>query len=73
MKYLLVFTACSMLNGNCLDTLSTGKTFDSFRECSIAGYDMILDQAHRYPPLQFEADLPAFLFDCIPIVKKETT
>ena len=73
MKFLLVFTACSMLNGNCLDTLSTGKTFDSFRECSIAGYDMILDQAHRYPPLQFEADQPAFLFDCIPIVKKETT
>ena len=73
MKFLLVFTACSMVSSNCLDTLSTGKTFDSFRECSIAGYDMILDQAHRYPPIQFEIDQPAFLFDCIPIVKKETT
>ncbi len=27
MKFLLVFTVCSMVNGNCLDTMSTGKKF----------------------------------------------
>ena len=55
-----------MVNNQCLDTLSTGRAFDTFRECSIAGYEMILDQAHRFAPLQFEVDKPAFLFDCMP-------
>ena len=56
-----------MVNGNCLDTLSTGKQFDTFRECSMVGYDLIKDQALRFSPLQFEIDKPAFLFDCIEI------
>ena len=67
MKFLLVITVCSMVNGNCLDTLSTGKQFDTFRECSMVGYDLIKDQALRFSPLQFEIDKPAFLFDCIEI------
>jgi hypothetical protein len=67
MNFLLVFTVCSMVTTNCLDTLSTGKKFDTFRECSMAGYDLIKDQALIFPTLQFEIDKPAFLFDCIEI------
>jgi hypothetical protein len=67
MNFLLVFTVCSMVTTNCLDTLSTGKKFDTFKECSMAGYDLIKDQALIFPPLQFEIDKPAFLFDCIEI------
>ena len=66
MNFLLVFTVCSMVNGNCLDTLSTGKQFDTFRECSMVGYDLIKDQALKFPLLKYEVDKPAFLFDCIP-------
>ena len=55
-----------MLNNQCLDTLSTGKSFTTFRECSIAGYEMILEQSKMFHPLQYEIDKPAFLFDCIP-------
>ena len=67
MNFLLVITVCSMVNGNCLDTMSTGKKFETFRECSMAGYDLIKDQALIFPPLQYEVDKPAFLFDCIEI------
>lgn len=56
-----------MVTTNCLDTISTGKKFDTFRECSMAGYDLIKDQALIFPPLQYEIDKPAFLFDCIEI------
>jgi hypothetical protein len=56
-----------MVTTNCLDTISTGKKFDTFRECSMAGYDLIKDQALIFPPLQFEIDKPVFLFDCIEI------
>jgi hypothetical protein len=33
----------------------------------MAGYDLIKDQALIFPPLQYEIDKPAFLFDCIEI------
>ena len=56
-----------MVTTNCLDTISTGKKFDTFRECSMAGYDLIKYQAIIFPPLQYEIDKPAFLFDCIEI------
>ena len=65
MNFLLVITVCSMVTTNCLDTLSTGKKFDTFRECSMAGYDFIKDQALIFPPLQFEIDKPAFLFQIV--------
>ncbi len=50
MKFLLIFTICSMVNGNCLDVMSTGKKFDSFRECTIAGYEFIAEQKYATLP-----------------------
>jgi hypothetical protein len=65
MNFLLVFTVCSMVTTNCLDTLSTGKKFDTFRECTIAGYDFIIEQNKLFPLDQFEKVKPSFHFDCI--------
>lgn len=65
MKFLLVFTICSMVNGNCLDTMSTGKKFDTFRECTLTGYDFITEQNKLFPLDQFEQTKPSFNFDCI--------
>lgn len=71
MKFLLVYTACSMITTNCIDTLSTGKTFDTFRECSIAGYELISEQNKIFPKEQFDKVRPAFLFDCIETFGKD--
>ena len=65
MKFLLVFTVCSMVNGNCLDTMSTGKKFDTFRECTIAGYVFIAEQNKLFPIDQFDKVKPAYSFDCV--------
>jgi hypothetical protein len=64
MNFLLVFTVCSMVNGNCLDTMSTGKKFNTFRECTIAGYEFIAQQNKLFPLDQFEKVKPSFHFDC---------
>jgi hypothetical protein len=64
MNFLLVFTVCSMVNGNCLDTMSTGKKFNTFRECTIAGYEFIAEQNKLFPLDQFEKVKPSFHFDC---------
>ncbi len=54
-----------MVTTNCLDTLSTGKHFDTFRECSMAGYEFIAEQNKLFPLDQFEKVKPSFHFDCI--------
>jgi hypothetical protein len=64
MNFLLVFTVCSMVNGNCLDTMSTGKKFNTFRECTIAGYEFIAEQNKLFPLDQFDKVKPSFHFDC---------
>ena len=64
MNFLLVFTVCSMVNSNCLDTMSTGKKFDTFRECTIAGYEFIAEQNKLFPIDQFDKVKPSFHFDC---------
>lgn len=65
MKFLLVFTVCSMVNGNCLDTMSTAKKFDTLRDCTIAGYDFIAEQNKIFPIDQFDNVKPSFSFDCV--------
>ena len=65
MNFLLVFAVCSIINGNCLDTISTGKKFNTFRECTIAGYEFIAEQNKLFPLDQFEKVKPSFHFDCI--------
>ena len=65
MNFLLVFAVCSIINGNCLDTMSTGKKFNTFRECTIAGYEFIAEQNKLFPLDQFEKVKPSFHFDCI--------
>jgi len=45
--------------------MNTGKKFDTFRECTIAGYDFIAEQNKLFPIDQFEKVKPSFHFDCI--------
>ena len=65
MKFLLVFTVCSMVNTNCLDTMSTAKKFDTLRDCTIAGYEFIAEQNKIFPIDQFDNVKPSFSFDCV--------
>lgn len=64
MKYLLIFTICSMMDGSCLPIKSTGRTFDTFKQCSLAGYEMIHIFAKEFDKDMFEEIRPAFIFDC---------
>ena len=72
MKFLLVFTVCSMVNGNCLEVMSTGKKFDTFRECTIVGYEFIAEQNKLFPIDQFEKTKPSFHFDCLETLEQST-
>jgi hypothetical protein len=72
MNFLLVFAVCSIINGNCLDTMSTGKKFNTFRECTIAGYEFIAEQNKLFPLDQFEKVKPSFHFDCIETAEQPT-
>ena len=72
MKFLLIFTVCSMVNGNCLEVMNTGKKFDTFRECTIAGYEFIAEQNKLFPIDQFEKTKPSFHFDCIETPEQST-
>ena len=54
-----------MISTHCLDTISTGKKFDSFRECTIAGYEFIAEQNKIFPIDQFDKVKPSFSFDCV--------
>lgn len=72
MKFLLVFTVCSMVNGNCLEVMSTGKKFNTFRECTIDGYIFIAEQNKLFPIDQFEKTKPSFHFDCLETPEQST-
>lgn len=72
MKFLLIFTVCSMVNGNCLEVMSTGKKFNTFRECTIDGYIFIAEQNKLFPIDQFEKTKPSFHFDCLETLEQST-
>lgn len=40
MKFLLVFTICSQIHGNCIPPMVHDKHFDSHYECATTGYGM---------------------------------
>ena len=45
--------------------MSTGKKFNTFRECTIDGYIFIAEQNKLFPIDQFEKVKPSFHFDCL--------
>jgi len=61
-----------MVNGNCLEVMSTGKKFDTFRECTIVGYEFIAEQNKLFPIDQFEKTKPSFHFDCLETLEQST-
>ena len=61
-----------MVNGNCLDVMSTGKKFNTFRECTIDGYIFIAEQNKLFPIDQFDKVKPSFHFDCIETPEQST-
>ena len=52
--------------------MSTGKKFDTFRECTIAGYEFIAEQNKLFPIDQFEKAKPSFHFDCLETLEQST-
>lgn len=39
MKFILIYTVCSFIDGSCLADTQYPKTFDTWRECTITGLD----------------------------------
>jgi hypothetical protein len=39
MKFILIYTVCSFINGSCLPDTKYPKTFDTWKECIITGLD----------------------------------
>ena len=52
--------------------MSTGKKFDTFRECTIVGYEFIAEQNKLFPIDQFEKTKPSFHFDCLETLEQST-
>ena len=40
MKFILVLHLCSMLTGQCFESLNVGLEFNDHRSCALAGYDI---------------------------------
>ena len=40
MKFILVLHLCSMLSGECFESLHVNTQFDNHRDCALAGYDI---------------------------------
>tara|TARA_R100000278_G_C5450918_1_gene157366 strand:+ start:783 stop:995 length:213 start_codon:yes stop_codon:yes gene_type:complete len=49
MKFILVYTICSFLNGQCLPEITHPKTFNSWSECSQAGLSAIKESLALLP------------------------
>lgn len=65
MKFILFLQLCLFVNNECMEPFNTNLKFDSFKECSIAGYQIILQEATNISEKDYNKFRPAFIFNCI--------
>ena len=54
MKFILIYTICSFIDGSCLPDTEYPKTFDTWKECIITGLDTTKKVIEFFPPEDIE-------------------
>ena len=54
MKFILVLALCSQTYGSCMPPIQNSIYYDSFRDCSIAGYEESLKILKAFSIKEFE-------------------
>ena len=49
MKFILIYTVCSFLSGDCLPEATSTKTFDNWHQCTQAGLEAIKQSIALFP------------------------
>ena len=64
MKFILVLHLCSMLTGQCFESLNVGLEFNDHRSCAIAGYDISGKSLEQLDPNRVNEQELAVRFQC---------
>jgi len=80
MKFILVLHLCSMLTGQCNQSLTVNMEFNDHRSCALAGYDISGKSLEQLDPNRVNKEELAIRFNCkklgkepiIPLLKPGT-
>jgi len=64
MKFILIYTVCSFINGSCLPDTQYPKIFDTWRECVTAAHQESQIILNSLPPQMVEANRLATKYTC---------
>jgi len=64
MKFILVLHLCSMLTGQCYESLHVGMEFNNHRDCALAGYDISVKSLEQLDPNRVNERELAVRFQC---------
>ena len=64
MKFILVLHLCSMLTGQCFESLNVGFEFNDHRSCALAGYDISGKSLEQLDPSRVNEQELAVRFQC---------
>ena len=70
MKFVLMLALCSQTYGSCIPPLENKINYDSFRDCTIAGYQESLNILQTFSLEEFEEKKLYISFAC---TEQETT
>jgi len=64
MKFILVLHLCSMLTGQCNQSLTVNMEFNDHRSCALAGYDISGKSLEQLDPNRVNKEELAIRFNC---------
>ena len=64
MKFILVLHLCTMLTGQCYESLYVNLEFNDHRSCALAGYDISAKSLEQLDPDQVNKNELAVRFQC---------
>jgi len=70
MKFILVLHLCSMLTGQCNQSLTVNMEFNDHRSCALAGYDISGKSLEQLDPNRVNEQELAVRFQCKKIRNK---
>ena len=70
MKFILVLHLCSMITGDCFESVHVGLSFNDHRACAIAGYDISGASLKALDPKRVNNEELAVKFECKKIPNK---
>ena len=70
MKFILVLHLCSMITGQCYESLHVGMEFKDHRSCALAGYEISGKSLEQLNPDRVNKEQLAVKFECRKVPNK---